>query len=329
MVSATVVICTHNRAELLGRAVTGALSEARTCGADVLVVDNASTDHTAAVLPTLAAPELRVVVEPVLGLSVARNRGLQEARGDVAVFLDDDAVPRRGWLMALSRPYADPNVACVGGPIHLYFPTPSPAWLTPAFHSAFSAFDLGSEPRRLRYGHDDYPYGANISFRTASARAAGGFCTRLGPFGRVELLHDETDLCYRLEQTGGEIRYVPDAAVDHWVLPERMSIERLLRRYELTGRSAAIFVLRNRGVLRALWRIRWLYGRHLLGRPYRPREPVVPERLLAECRRREALGYLAGLARAVLRGHGSRGGQDGRASVSAAARPARAGEEPS
>src|SRR5204863_6217050 len=99
------------------------------------------------------------------------------------------------------------------------------------------------------------------SFRTAAARAVGGFSARLGVHGRVDLTHEETDLCYRLEREGHEVHYVPDAIVEHRIPADRMTPERILRRYRLSGRSAAVFILRNRGVLRALWRVRWLYAR--------------------------------------------------------------------
>jgi glycosyltransferase involved in cell wall biosynthesis len=301
MTPATIVICTYNRAALVARAIGDALAEAYHAGAEVLVVDNASTDDTPALLARLArrSPGLRLAHEPHLGLSAARNRGLAEARGEVTVYLDDDAVPEPGWLAALLRPYDARQVAAVGGRIRLHFPSPPPSWLTPSLYGAFSAYDRGDEPRVLRYGRDEYPYGANISFRTVAARAAGGFSTRLGPHGRTELLHDETDLCFRLEHAGGEIHYAPDAIVQHWVLPERISPERILLRHELAGRSAAVFVLRNRGLARALWRIRWLYARPLMVRPYTPHEPIDADRLLGECRRREALGYVRGLVRAL------------------------------
>jgi GT2 family glycosyltransferase len=302
--SVTAVVCTHDRVALVGRAVDAAVAEARTVGGDILAVDNASTDGTSTLLADLArrhAPLLRVAHEPRLGLSVARNLALAEARGEVVAFLDDDAVPRPGWLAALLAPYTDPRVACVGGRIRLDFPEPPPAWLAPELHAAFSAFDLGDEPRRLRWGRDVYPYGANISFRTAAARAAGGFCTSLGVAGRVELLHEEIDLCCRLERDGGEIAYAPDAVVDHRVLAERVSPARILRRYGLGGRSAALLILRNRGLARALWRVWWLYARDLVAAPYAPRDPIDPARLARECRRREALGYVAGLARALPR----------------------------
>src|SRR4029453_12980950 len=126
MTPASVVICTHNRAAVVGQAIASALAEVRAAGGEVLVVDNASSDDTPAAL----------------------------AR-----------VPRPGWLAPLLSPYADARVACVGGRIVLRFPTPPPSWLTPPLHGSFSAFDLGPSPKRLRYRQDDYPYGANISFR--------------------------------------------------------------------------------------------------------------------------------------------------------------------
>jgi len=179
-------------------------------------------------------------------------------------------------------------------------PSPPPPWLTAELHSALGAFDLGDAPRVVRYRPGDaYPYGANTSFRIAVAQAHGGFSTQVGMIGRRNFLHEETDLCYRIDHAGGEIRYAPDAIVDHCVQAERLRPEWFLDRYALCGRSAAVYELRNRGLRRALGRVRWYYGAHLAVRPYTPRPPVDPARLLAECRRREAVGYLAGLARGV------------------------------
>ena len=302
MVSATVVICTHDRAALLERAVEGALAEARPDGAEVLVVDNASTDATPALLESIArreGPAFRIVREPELGLSAARNRALAVARSDVVAFLDDDAVPRPGWLRALRASFDGTRVVGAGGRVLPAFSAPPPRWLTPELHGALSAFDAGDEPCILRYGQHNYPHGANIAFRVSAARACGGFSTRLGFRGGALLAHEETDLCYRLEAAGGEIRYAPDAIVDHWVLAERLTPRWVLARERQAGQSAAIFVLRNRGLLRALWRIRWLYGRALLALPYDAHEPVESTRFVAECRRQEALGYVLGLCRAA------------------------------
>jgi glycosyltransferase involved in cell wall biosynthesis len=299
---ASIVICTHDRGDVVASAVEPALAQAQAAGGEVIVVDNASTDDTPAILAALArrlGGPLRIVSEPQLGLSAARNRGLAEARGAVVAYLDDDAVPHAGWLDALLRPYADPAVACVGGRIVLRFPGPPPRWLSPDLYSQLSAFDLGDEPRQVRYGKANYPYGANISFRVERARALGGFSTTVGPRGRHQLVHDETDLCYRLEHAGGVIRYAPDAVVDHCVLTERLTPQWMLERAWTGGLSAAVFILRNRRLLRALWRIWWLYRGALASRPYALHDPIDPDRFARECRRREALGYVVGLARAV------------------------------
>src|SRR5262249_53792080 len=101
----SVVITTHNRAEILSRCVRATLAEARRRpGAEVLVVDNASADGTPDVLDALLRAEgapLRTLHEPRLGASHGRNTGLAAARGELVAFLDDDAVPRPGWLAAL------------------------------------------------------------------------------------------------------------------------------------------------------------------------------------------------------------------------------------
>jgi glycosyltransferase involved in cell wall biosynthesis len=304
MPTATVVICTHDRAALLPRAVAGALREAAACDAEVLVVDNASGDDTPAVLARLRAeaPALRAVREPELGLSAARNRGLTEARAPVVAYLDDEAVPRPGWLAALLAPYADRAVACVGGRIRLEFDRTPPAWLTPALRAALSAYDLGETPRRLRYRPGDvYPFGANISFRVADALGAGGFSTAVGPRGRRQLVHDETDLCFRLDVAGREIRYAPAAVVDHLVVAERLSAEWMLRRFWLGGVSGATFEIKNRGLWRAVGKLRWYYAPRFTVRRYAPRAPIDPRRLEHECARQEALGYVVGLARGIAR----------------------------
>ena len=301
--AATIVICTHNRADIVGEAVAAARREAQAVGGEVVVVDNASTDATPAVLAKLVTDDgtVRTVVEPRLGLSVARNRGLAEARGDVVAYLDDDAVPRAGWLAALTAPYADPHVVAVGGRILLAFGQSPPPWLSAELHAALSAYDLGPAARPVRYGEATYPFGANISFRTDAARAAGGFSATVGPLGRHQLVHDETDLCYRLEHAGGVVWYAPGAVVDHHVVPERLTPHWMLRRHWTGGQSAAVFILRNRGILRAVWRLWWLYRGALTALPYDTREPIDPSRFAHECRRREALGYVTGLVRALPR----------------------------
>ena len=113
----SVVLCTYNRADVVGRTLDAVLDQEGPTF-EVVVVDDGSTDATPELLAEIGAedPRLRVVRQVNSGLSVARNSGLAAAQGTWVVFLDDDDVPDRGWLAALARPMDDPGVGitCCG-----------------------------------------------------------------------------------------------------------------------------------------------------------------------------------------------------------------------
>src|SRR5213078_249487 len=114
---ASVVIPTRNRRATLAALLERVAPQAAAAGAEVVVVDNGSTDGTRESLARLAADgRLRVVHEPVPGATRART-----ARGEVIAFVDDDALPADGWLAALLAPFANPRVAAAGGRVRLRF----------------------------------------------------------------------------------------------------------------------------------------------------------------------------------------------------------------
>ena len=80
---------------------------------ELIVVDNSAGDkQTESAALQFSA---RYLVEPIRGLSRARNRGLAESNSEIIVFVDDDAVPTATWLGNLLEPFADPGVAVVTG----------------------------------------------------------------------------------------------------------------------------------------------------------------------------------------------------------------------
>ena len=110
----SVVVCTRYRHASLSRCLL-ALTSVNFRATEILVIDNTSGDPDA----HRAAEQFQAeyVVEPVVGLSRARNRGLKESRGQVVLYLDDDAIPDSKWIERMVAPFADPQVAIVTGRI--------------------------------------------------------------------------------------------------------------------------------------------------------------------------------------------------------------------
>jgi glycosyltransferase involved in cell wall biosynthesis len=237
-----VVVCTRNRSA----ALTGALEAVLAIDHDpraweLVVVDNASTDDTAAVAGAVAAAHpgrVRVVGEPEVGLSAARNAGIAATEAPVVAFLDDDAFPEPGWLAALVAGFRRREVMCVGGPVAPILDGELPRWFSGRFLPYLTVWDLGPKPLELRY--NEYPRGANIAFRRAGLEQVGGFSPHLGRRGSSLLSCEEIELCLRLERAGFVALYQPGARVRHLTPVGRMTPAWLHARFAAQGRSEAI-----------------------------------------------------------------------------------------
>ena len=112
--SVSVVISTRNRPALLRRCLEGVTTQVPP-PLEIVVVDNTHGDAAARAAASQAGA--RYLVEPVTGVSRARNRGVRAAAGDIVAFVDDDAVPEPTWLRALVDAFGDARVAAVSGRI--------------------------------------------------------------------------------------------------------------------------------------------------------------------------------------------------------------------
>lgn len=194
----SVVVATHGRAALLGRLVAALEAQDVAVPFEVVVVDDASTDDTAAVLERLHAAtslDLGVVHRAVNGgPAVARNDGIAAARGRLVAFTDDDCVPSPGWLQALVDAMGDGHRVVVGRT------EPDPG----AVEGPFS--------RTLRMHDATFLQTANVLYRREALDAVGGFDASLRT-------GEDTDLGLRVAATGVEVVFAPDALVHHDVSP--------------------------------------------------------------------------------------------------------------
>src|SRR3990172_11341947 len=94
------IICTHNRAEYLTKAIQSLVGQSISKDRyEIIVVDNCSTDFTKEVVERFSSKNyIRYIYEPTLGANYARNTGWRNARGKYVAYLDDDTVACHIWL---------------------------------------------------------------------------------------------------------------------------------------------------------------------------------------------------------------------------------------
>lgn len=287
----TIAICTANRVALLAETLAALLPLVDPAIAELVVVDNGSSDGTPGLLAELGrihSGSLRVIREERSGLSAARNRAVREACGDLLLFLDDDALPAPGWIDAYVAAFHDPRVGAAGGPVEPIFDGALPDWLDSRFLPYLSVWDRGPETELLRY--NELPRGANMAFRRSTFAVYGEFLEQLGRKGASLRSCEEIEFCLRLERGGDEIRYVPSARVRHHVSTQRLSLDWMCRRFAAQGFSEAILDWRHAGLrgLQTGWR-------RVAKVDSSPVHPAAPETAaLALCQRHAARGYRRG-----------------------------------
>jgi len=236
------VVCTHNRATYLRRAL--ASLAAQTLAAEryeIVVVDNASTDATRELVTRELAgvDRLRYVFEPQLGVSRARNAGWRAARAPLVAYLDDDAIAAPDWLARAVSGFAmlEPRPGCLGGPVIPIWEVPRPAWLPDALLPYLTVLELDQGPGPMPRGK--FLYGTNSVFARERLAEIGGFPPGLGPIGRWHRSGEDTFVQKQLRERGHPLWYDPALRVQHHVPAERVSRRWVLRRLYLEGLSRA------------------------------------------------------------------------------------------
>ncbi|MFD1957525.1 glycosyltransferase [Paenibacillus thailandensis] len=246
---ATVAICTHNRAADVEEALLSLMRQDFAEPFEVIVVDNRSTDHTKQVVQDagrLTTIPIVYVYEERLGLSVARNRAIREARGDYILFLDDDAVACEGWISGIVSLFeSDPRIGCIGGKIEPAWEGEEPNWLLPENRTLYTILDYADEIVEMQ--KPAMPFGANVSFRMSVFDAMKPFREDLGRVGSNLLSSEETELIDRI-RASYTVYYTPYAWVRHKIPRSRISRKWLLRRIYWQGVSKAVSSERKAGL---------------------------------------------------------------------------------
>ena len=322
--SATILICTYNRAPLLRESLKSmsALTPPPNCDIEIIVVDNNSTDTTSQVIAEAAAHSpFRVLGlrETSQGKSFALNRGLQMAGGDVIVLTDDDVWPDSEWLNRIVARFREHDVTFVFGKVLPRWGTvPPPDLLTTSAQDIWGPLalvDYGDEPAEYTADRTGQrlPIGANLAFRRDALLRVGGWRTDLGKVNNTLTSGEDHEIFCRLRRFNLYSGfYDPAITVRHYVPARRLTRAYFRQWFFWSGKTHALMlndlypqidiphVMHIGGVPRFLWRqaLQQL-NRYLLTRY--PRTPAL-EALKEELRLLQYCGLITGCWRQRGRG---------------------------
>jgi glycosyltransferase involved in cell wall biosynthesis len=149
---------------------------------EIIVVNNNSTDKTAAIVKKF--PAVKLIHEPKQGYVYALKRGAKEARGEILVFTDADTIVPPDWLSQYQKAYQDPRVVVVGGAAN-FQPKFGLIFLVQAFLNLFGFLTKVAS-------------GFNFSLRRDIYEKIGGLNPQIN-------FHADTDLILRAKKEGKAI----------------------------------------------------------------------------------------------------------------------------
>ena len=236
----TVAIPTFNRCALLRETLEGiSRQDYPPDRFDVLVIDNNSTDDTAAVAAEFSGSRLalRCIRESRQGLDHARNRAVAEATGDIILFADDDILVEPDWIAQMAAPFiAHPGgrIGAVGGEVIPFFPEGLPEWVSEWHAPLAFRSDVGA------LAENQCPMGANLAFPRWIFERLGQFHTALDRTAGSYFSGGDSEMIRRIRAAHMEVWFVPSAAVRHQMPASRTTFRYAARHAFDSARSRVI-----------------------------------------------------------------------------------------
>lgn len=238
-----IVICCYSdkRWDILNKAIMSAMRQIPAADEIIVVVD-----HNPALAMRLKGAGFESPVKIVentqqAGLSGARNTGIAVSRGEMILFLDDDAIADDDLLATLARRMDDPSILGVVSAIRPLWERHRPAWFPDEF-----LWTLGCTYRGLHPGPVRNLIGASMCIRRSVFDHAGGFDAGLGRTAKaLPLGCEETELCIRATKALPEGHFVfePSSGSRHAIPAARATWKYFIHRCWAEGLSKATLSL--------------------------------------------------------------------------------------
>ena len=217
----SVIICTYNRDKyiyhVLESLAKGTLPPHEY---EIVLIDNNCTDNTSSELDRFAMNwpqvQLRRFVETHQGLSYARNRGIREAKGDVLVYVDDDAFVNGRYLENYKELFERrKEISAAGGPIIPHYEIGAePQWMTYHLKRLLTGYLFFGDKEKLFPG-ENYPGGGNAAYRKSVFDKVGSYNVELGRKGGDLGGGEEKDIFAKMKAAGMRFVYTPGSILYH------------------------------------------------------------------------------------------------------------------
>lgn len=221
----SVIICTADREELAFNAVKSVLSQRfEEEKYEVILVNNSKNP----IREEFKNMGIKIVDEPVKGISQARNSGANTAKGEYLLYIDDDAEAYDGLILNIFNAFeSHKDCAIIGGQIFLEIPTPCPKVFLKGNEALWSGYTVSYKNFKEINEQYEFPYGACFGMRHSILDAFGGFPTDYGRCGNDYAGGEETALCFMAKNSRLKIGIEPKAAVKHKVSVDRFTKEHI------------------------------------------------------------------------------------------------------
>ena len=245
----SVIICSYNGASTIESCLTS-MRRIRYPDYEVIFIDDGSTDRTQEILSQF--PEVINIRQKNMGLSFARNVGMNTASGEIIIYTDSDCEADEDWLYYIALALVRSSHAGMGGPNLI---PDEGSWiadcvgLSPGGPTHVMVDDRTAE----------HVPGCNMAFYTWAAKQANGFDSQFRKAG------DDVDFIWRLQHLGYSIGFSPAAQVWHY---RRNTIKAYLKQQRGYGEAEALLKFKHPDHFNVLGASHWrgrIYGGEQLG----------------------------------------------------------------
>jgi glycosyltransferase involved in cell wall biosynthesis len=245
----SVVVCSYNGASTIDSCLRS-MERLRYPNYEVIFVDDGSTDNTQEILRRF--PRVRNIRQRNMGLSIARNVGMEAARGEVVAYTDSDCEVDEDWLYFLALSLVRSAHAGTGGPNLI---PDEGSWVA----DCVGLSPGGPTHVMIDDRQAEHVPGCNMAFYTAILKQVNGFDSQFRKAG------DDVDLIWRIQNLGNSIGFAPSAQVWHY---RRNTIKAYLKQQRGYGEAEALLKYKHPDHFNTLGASHWrgkIYGGDRIG----------------------------------------------------------------